>query len=327
MLLKKPLRKHVAAKNRKSKEIGTLTIFASENGVIVVEDVVEEEGGAMSTIVGHPGTQDLRRGDDEAPQTESTIEVYPRGARLTPIYQEDERAVTHMSADAVHLLFLVLHLDRVPVLGLSLHPDAEEMIKMSQNHDVVILQADLRRLFVEGREMAGYAELQIGVMIVQDPPHLQKPLAHVLLEHVVPRDVRLPSHPVAVRHRPDATDVHLRHRYQGHVLVHLAEITRDGRAGRRDHRPMPVMVMMRWIHALIIAREEDITTIVSTVDAVQVAAAVVAETWLVDTSLLHLEVEAQVLAEIGNDIDQLRGMHLQLVDDAIPLPMSHHRHR
>ena len=123
-----------------------------------------------------------------------------------------------MTADAVHPLSLVPRLGHV--LDLSPHQGVEEMIENSRKHDTDTLQADLRRLFVEGQEMAGYAELQIGVMIVQDPLYLQKPLAHVLLEDAVQRDVRLPSHLAVGHHHPDAADAYLRHLFQGHVLVH-----------------------------------------------------------------------------------------------------------
>ena len=74
---------------------------------------------------------------------------------------------------------------------------------------------------------------------------------------------------------------------------------------------MLVATMMQWIHALIIAKEED-TTIANTVDTARavVAAAVIAETQSIDVLLLLSEAKARVHAEIGNDIAQLKDMHL-----------------
>ena len=217
MTLKKPPRKHVAAKKKANTKIEALITFVSENGVIAVEDVVEEEEEAMITIVDHPEIQDPHHPDVEALQTVSTIEVRPKGARQTPTYQEDEEGAIQMTADVAHPLSLALHLGHA--LDLSLHQGVEETIE-TRGNDADTLQADLRRLFVEGQEMAGYAELQVGVMIVQDPLHFQKPLAHVLLEDAVQRDVRLPSHLAVGHHHPDAVDAYLRHLFQGHVLVH-----------------------------------------------------------------------------------------------------------
>ena len=82
--------------------------------------------------------------------------------------------------------------------------------------------------------------------------------------------------------------------------------------------------MMQWIHALIIAKEED-TTITNTGGAAR--AAVVVETQSIDVLLLlRPEAEARVHAEIGNDIAQSRDMHLQLVDDGTPPLMSRRHH-
>lgn len=66
MTLKKPPRKHVAAKNKTNKKIKALITFVSENEVIAAEDVVEGEEEAMITIVDHPEIQDPHHPDVEA---------------------------------------------------------------------------------------------------------------------------------------------------------------------------------------------------------------------------------------------------------------------
>lgn len=126
-----------------------------------------------------------------------------------------------IGGDGRHLLrdqCLVHYLAQLPHLGAE-----EAEMKNDDLEDVDTLKADPRHL--QDGDIAGIGErTQAVVMIVQDPKHVQTPLAHVRLEDNGPAVAVLLSRAVPLRLRGQDliinAGIRRHHRAQGLVHVH-----------------------------------------------------------------------------------------------------------